>query len=78
MTRITISHECFVRAQINENKVEIVFIPTEEIRQFFGSDNIEEMTLGFETKNPEDAAYSINKYVKDGHDLVLEAEGKLL
>lgn len=78
MTRITISPESFIRAQVNEDKVEIVFIPTEEIRQFFGSDNIEEMTLGFESKNPEDDACTINKYVKDGHDLVLEAEGKLL
>ena len=78
MVEITISHESFVRAQVNENKVEVVFIHTEEISQFFGSDNIEEMTLGFEAKNPEDAAYTINKYVKDGHDLVLKAEGKLL
>lgn len=78
MTRITISPESFIRAQVNENKLEIVFVPTEEVRQFFGSDNGEEITLGFEAKNPEDDAYSINKYVKDGHDLVLEAEGKLL
>ena len=77
MVKITISPECFIRAQANKGKLEIVFVPDEEVRQFFGGDT-EEITLGFTSDNPADDAEKVDKYVKEGHEIVLEAEGKLL